>query len=47
MIVDRSNGTVALGVPMFSLLQLHVETFPPDQLPPDLAALPPVKPGSK
>jgi orotate phosphoribosyltransferase len=47
MVVDRSNGTVDLGVPMFSLLRLNVETFAPDQLPPDLAALPPVKPGSK
>jgi orotate phosphoribosyltransferase len=47
MVVDRSNGEVELGVPMFSLIKLHVETFPPDKLPPDLAALPPVKPGSK
>jgi orotate phosphoribosyltransferase len=47
MAVDRSNGTVELGVPTFSLLALHVETFPPDRLPPDLAATPAVKPGSK
>ena len=47
MIVDRSNGEVALGVPTFSLLALRVEAFPPDQLPPDLAALPVVKPGSR
>ncbi len=47
MIVDRSDGTVNLGVPTFSLIKLHVETFPPDHLPPDLAALPPHKPGSK
>lgn len=47
VLVDRSNGTVDLGVPFFSLIQMHVETFAPDQLPPDLAALPPVKPGSK
>lgn len=46
MIVDRSGGTADFGVPQFSLLRLHVETFPPDQLPPDLAALPAVKPGS-
>src|SRR6201999_3541270 len=31
MIVDRSNGAVDLGVPMFSLISLKVETFPPDQ----------------
>jgi orotate phosphoribosyltransferase len=47
MVVDRSNGLVDLGVPMFSLLKMHVETFDPANLPPDLAAIPPVKPGSK
>lgn len=47
MIVDRSDGAVDLGVPVFNLLSLRVEAFPPDQLPPDLAALPAVKPGSK
>jgi orotate phosphoribosyltransferase len=47
MIVDRSNGAVNLGVPQFSLIALNVEAFPPDRLPPDLAALPAVKPGSK
>ena len=45
--VDRSNGAVNLGVPFFSLLSLAVEAFDPDKLPPDLAALPPSKPGSK
>jgi orotate phosphoribosyltransferase len=47
MLVDRSNGTVTLGVPAFSLLALNVEAFAPDALPPDLAATPAVKPGSK
>ncbi len=47
MIVDRSNGTVDLGVPMHSLIALKVETFDPNHLPPDLAAIPAVKPGSK
>lgn len=47
MLVDRSNGGVDLGVPLFSLLALNVETFQPDKLPPDLAKLPAVKPGSK
>jgi orotate phosphoribosyltransferase len=47
MAVDRSGGTVNFGVPMFSLLALHVETFEPDKLPPDLARTAPVKPGSK
>jgi orotate phosphoribosyltransferase len=47
MVVDRSNGTVDLGVPMVSLLKMNVETFAPDRLPPDLAATSAVKPGSK
>jgi orotate phosphoribosyltransferase len=45
--VDRSNGTVNLGVPFLSLLSLAVEAFEADKLPPDLAKLPVVKPGSK
>ncbi|HLH55350.1 MAG TPA: orotate phosphoribosyltransferase [Verrucomicrobiae bacterium] len=47
MAVDRSGGGVKFGVPAFSLLALHVETFPADNLPADLAAVPAVKPGSK
>lgn len=47
MVVDRSNGTANLDVPLFSILALNVETFDPGKLPPDLAAIPPVKPGSK
>lgn len=46
-IVDRSEGKVNLGVPLFSLLAMSVETFEPDHLPFDLAAIPAVKPGSK
>jgi orotate phosphoribosyltransferase len=47
MIVDRSHGALDWGVPAFSLLSLQVEAFPPDHLPPDLAQIPPEKPGSK
>lgn len=46
-IVDRSNGVVNFGIPFLSLLALQVEAFEADQLPPDLAATPAVKPGSK
>ena len=46
-IVDRSNGAVNFGVPFASLISLRVETFEPDRLPPDLAKIPVVKPGSK
>lgn len=47
MLVDRSDGSVNLGAPTLSLIRLHVEAFPPDQLPPDLAGTPAIKPGSK
>jgi orotate phosphoribosyltransferase len=47
MLVDRSDGGAKLGAPAFSLIRLQVETFEPDKLPPDLAAIPAVKPGSK
>jgi orotate phosphoribosyltransferase len=46
-IVDRSNGTVNFGVPFIGLISIKVETFDPDKLPPDLAYIPAVKPGSK
>ena len=46
-IVDRSNGAVNFGVPFASLISLQVEAFEPDKLPPDLAKIPAVKPGSK
>jgi orotate phosphoribosyltransferase len=46
-VVDRSNGQTPLGVPQFSLIALQVEAFDPHQLPPDLAKIPAVKPGSK
>jgi orotate phosphoribosyltransferase len=47
MLVDRSDGSVKLGVPVFSLIQLHVEAFAPDNLPAELAKIPALKPGSK
>ena len=47
MLVDRSDGSIHLGVPTISLIRLHVETFAADHLPPDLAAIPAFKPGSK
>jgi len=46
VVVDRSNGTVDVGAPMECLLQMEVETFDPENLPEDLQAIPPVKPGS-
>lgn len=47
-IVDRSGGSLPdFGCPFVSLVEMEVETFEPDKLPPDLAGIPAVKPGSK
>ncbi len=46
-LIDRSGGTADLGVPLVSLAQVQIPTYAPDQLPPDLAAIPAVKPGSR
>ena len=46
-LVDRSGGTVELGVPFFPLIRLDVPTYAPDALPAELAAIPAVKPGSR
>ncbi|WP_293880309.1 orotate phosphoribosyltransferase [Sphingomonas sp.] len=46
-LVDRSDGTADLGVPFFPLIRLSVPTYPTDALPPELAAVPAVKPGSR
>lgn len=46
-IIDRSNGTADVGVPLVSLCKLDIPTYPADALPPELAAIPPVKPGSR
>lgn len=46
MLVDRSGGQMTLALPVTSLLKLTFPTYPPDQLPPELAALPIEKPGS-
>ena len=46
-LVDRSNGAADLGVPFFPLIRLAVPSYKADALPPELAAIPPVKPGSR
>jgi orotate phosphoribosyltransferase len=46
-LVDRSNGKAAFDIPFFSLLQLDVPAYEPDALPPELAAIPAIKPGSR
>lgn len=46
-LVDRSNGKADVGVPLFALVRLDVPAYAADQLPPELAATPAVKPGSR
>jgi orotate phosphoribosyltransferase len=46
-LIDRSGGRADLGVPLVALAQLDLPLYPPDRLPPELAAQPAVKPGSR
>ena len=46
-LVDRSGGTAALGVPFFPLVSLNFPVYEADELPPELAAIPAMKPGSR
>lgn len=46
-LVDRSDGKADIGVPLISLLRLDVPSYPADNLPPELAAVPAIKPGSR
>ena len=46
-LVDRSGGKAELGVPFFPLIRIDVPTYDPGDLPPELAAIPAVKPGSR
>lgn len=46
-LVDRSSGKADLGIPFFPLIRIDVPTYEADALPPDLAALPATKPGSR
>jgi orotate phosphoribosyltransferase len=46
-LVDRSGGTVDLGVPFVPLIRIDVPTYAADELPDELAAITAVKPGSR
>jgi orotate phosphoribosyltransferase len=46
-LVDRSNGSVDLGVPFFPLIAIAVPSYAEDELPAELAAIPVTKPGSR
>ena len=46
-LVDRSSGKTNLGVPFTPLIRIDVPTYEAESVPPDLAAIPAIKPGSR
>jgi orotate phosphoribosyltransferase len=46
-LIDRSGGKADLGVKLVSLVELDIPNHAPDRLPPELAAIPATKPGSR
>lgn len=46
-LVDRSGGSVDLGVPFFPLIGMSIPSYAENDLPPELAAIPVTKPGSR
>jgi len=46
-LIDRSAGAAEIGVPLVALTQYKVPAYPADALPPELAAIPAIKPGSR
>ena len=46
-LVDRSMGKADLGVPFYPLIRLDVPSYEADKLPPELEAIPAIKPGSR
>lgn len=46
-LIDRSGGRAEIGVPLVSLASVDIPAYPPDALPPELAAIPAEKPGSR
>ncbi len=46
-LIDRSAGKADVGVPLFALTGLDIPTYPENALPPELAAVPTSKPGSR
>jgi orotate phosphoribosyltransferase len=46
-LVDRTGGEVDLGIPFHALATINFPTYAEDELPPELAAIPAAKPGSR
>ena len=46
-LIDRSGGNADIGVPLHALTSLEIPAYAADALPPELAAIPAIKPGSR
>jgi orotate phosphoribosyltransferase len=46
-LIDRSGGEAAIGVPLISLANYKVPAYSAGEIPPEMAAIPAVKPGSR
>jgi orotate phosphoribosyltransferase len=46
-LVDRSAGDADLGVPFYPLVRINFPVYDPEDLPPELATIPAIKPGSR
>jgi orotate phosphoribosyltransferase len=46
-LVDRSGGRAEVGFPLVALATVDVPSYAPDEIPPELAAIPAEEPGSK
>lgn len=46
-LVDRSSGKADLGIPFIPLIRIDVPTYQANALPPELASIPAIKPGSR
>lgn len=46
-LIDRSAGKADVGVPLVALAEYEVPAYPADKIPPELAAIPAIKPGSR
>jgi orotate phosphoribosyltransferase len=47
VLVDRSAGQADIGVPLVALASYFVPDYAPEDVPPEMASLPAVKPGSR
>jgi len=46
-LIDRSGGKADVGVPLIALASVEFPAYAADELPPELAAIPAIKPGSR